>query len=579
MASCLYCRTKKIKCSRKSEDESCSRCLLRKQKCINKSTEDLVVVKSDDMKKQMEEIKVLKARIAELEKQKLIKKNKPEGFESLMVHACVNCSTSSFKFCNYLNDCLEGQVKKLRNADLQLDFDGDFVKKEVILPSKYEALRLLNIAYTTVCNDYYLLVLSTTLTFVDEVYNATDLARLLKLELARLFFLFALGEFYTHTFKSQAGNLCGSEYFKTGLSFLRDTYESPSLAQIEVLLLATIYFNSAALVKQAYVYVGICSRLAIILGLNNSNNEDQRSDRGQRIICTIFTLEVALCSLLGYRISFSNTVVNVTNLISDSISNHDLGETYILKKRLALAVVNEQIIDQIYLTGQNDEQLFSSINRILKDLNTFYDELMNEWEEMKASSKRIFKRSRISLKLRFNECMILAIRPILYSVFLSRANLAAQRENQALSHAIKLSERSVSAALSNIHIVSDLFSEEGFSSWGYYDVYFLFSASIVIVLASSMDVFATTVQDTNMTLEQINDKIVGLFQHIADMGYPTARGLKENICQLREKLNGTNQTQLNSSLNSYLLDPSNLEKMLEEIDSYDFDIDFANNAF
>lgn len=314
--ACIYCHSKKIKCRRASENETCLKCLQQKQECCNRSSQKVTIVSVDKMRQQEEEIERLKSKIIDLERlhdtsgdflsdsssTNLQRDSNAFGaslFESFTALACIECSTSSVKFCNYLHDCLDGHIKKLENSHARFeDFNRLSPGNDIMLPPKHEALTLLQVAYQTICNDYYLLVISDTLTFMERVYDSVDLVGILRMELARLFFLFALGEFYFYPFKNQQGGCPGIKYFKTGLSLLDDTYEIPSLAQIEVLLLASIFFNSISHLKHAYVYIGICTRLATIMGLSNLNNQSQSGERGNRIMCTIYTLEVSLCSSL-----------------------------------------------------------------------------------------------------------------------------------------------------------------------------------------------------------------------------------------------------------------------------------------
>lgn len=560
--------------------------------CYNREQKNFTMVSVESINRKQEEVEALKAKIAELEEEKRLLNENSQSIstesdsnisidQSILyaIQACVKCSSSSVKFCNYLHECLDGQVTK--TCDLSIlfgDFDRGTQDINIELPSKNEALTLLKTAYGYLCNDYYLLVLSDTLLFVERVYASIDLNSVEKVELARLFFLFALGEIYSYPHKEQHRGLLGVGYFKTGLALIRDSYENPSMAQIEVLLLATLFFNSLSLLNYAYVYIGICSRLAIILELNNMNNESQSGERGNRIWCSIYTLEVSLCSSLGHQVSISNMLRNIPDRGPEF--NHDLGETYFIKKRLALAKINEKIIDRIYSFVRTDDQIFMTINEIIKELNDFYIAFMGDRKTMEVSAKDVFKRSTMSLQLRFNECIILVTRPILYSTFVTHGSDRWKGEGEwsVSSHALMFSEICIHAAMSNASIINEMFLTVQLPKYGYYDVNFLFSSSIVIILSCSLDYFSNVVyQGTTKDLTTFSEMTISMMQRIANVGNPTAKGLLGSLSQLREKLTKI-EGRSNQSLPSKPYSPVysyNLQKIWEEYVPEEFEFDFG----
>lgn len=590
--ACLYCHKKKIKCSRTREIESCKKCVSLNLTCVNREQKDFTVVSVDSIKHKQEEIDTLKRKVEELEEEKRILKEASQSINSeadsivpidqptlYAILACVKCSSSSFKFCNYLHEYIDGSVTKVCDFSVQFeDFDRGLQDINIELPSKNEALELLKTAHGYLCNNYYLLVLSDTLEFIDRVYSSVDLNCVERVELARLFFLFALGEIYSYPHKTLSGGPIGVRYLKIGLSLIRDTYESPSMEQIEVLLLATLFFNATSLLNYAYVYIGICSRLAIILGMNNMNNKSQRGERGNRIWCSIYTIEVSLCSSLGYRISISNMFPCISDPGPEF--DHDLGETYFITKRLALAKINEKIIDRIYSFERTDDQIFITINDIINELNDFYIAFMADWKYIEVDARGAYKRSYMTLQLRFNECIILVTRPILFSTFVTHGSdrWKGEREWSVSSHALKFSEICIHAAMSNVSMINEMFMTVNFPKYGYYEVNFLFSSSIVIVLSSSLDYFSNVVdQETRKDLTTFSEMAISTMQRIADLGNPAAKGLLGSLSQLREKLSkqgGYNNSLLIPKSNSAVYSQT-LQKILEEYIPGEFEFDFG----
>lgn len=308
------------------------------------------------------------------------------------------------------------------------------------------------------------------------------------------------------------------------------------------------------------------------------NNESQSGERGNRIWCSIYTLEVSLCSSLGHQVSISNMLRNIPDRGPEF--NHDLGETYFIKKRLALAKINEKIIDRIYSFVRTDDQIFMTINEIIKELNDFYIAFMGDRKTMEVSAKDVFKRSTMSLQLRFNECIILVTRPILYSTFVTHGSDRWKGEGEwsVSSHALMFSEICIHAAMSNASIINEMFLTVQLPKYGYYDVNFLFSSSIVIILSCSLDYFSNVVyQGTTKDLTTFSEMTISMMQRIANVGNPTAKGLLGSLSQLREKLTKI-EGRSNQSLPSKPYSPVysyNLQKIWEEYVPEEFEFDFG----
>lgn len=108
---------------------------------------------------------------------------------------------------------------------------GDFQ-----LPDRIHANLVIRVALRFIGNDYHLFLKKAFFEKLESTYRVTAQEDLVWL--CKVFVLLALGELYSHrTRASNSHNVPGTGYFLQAVSLLQDLHETPSVMQVEVLLL------------------------------------------------------------------------------------------------------------------------------------------------------------------------------------------------------------------------------------------------------------------------------------------------------------------------------------------------------
>ncbi|CAG85053.2 DEHA2B02266p [Debaryomyces hansenii CBS767] len=602
--ACHYCYTKKIKCRRELQTQPCKKCQDLNIKCETREHNLKITISRSLFEDQKQEIAILKEKLKSAENARISMGDRIQELESLgrptiqpdPTDECNSFgieSTSSLHFNQNLYSLITGVKNVMNINDPPSELYQDYTRSSKLcvysLPDKQTAVSLLNVAYKTLCFDYHLLIRKTTSFTIDQIYDNISSTSVDRNEVIRLFFLLSFGELYNTPLSKSYEGYPGLKYFKIGISFLQDLYETPTIGYIEIILLASLYFNSLNLLNYSYVYLGVAARLSMIMGLNRRSTYENISlslhekERYKRVWWTVYILDVFLSSNLGYSISLSNE--NNIDLPQGKYSldlklKDEFNPAFFLIKRIELAKINVSIVNEIYTSRSSENRLMESINQILSELNSFYANLILDSKDVVNNNDlEVFNRSTVSLKLRYNECVILATRPIFLSFFeINRTNSwDVNLINKETSSIIKLSEVCIQAAMSNCDILHSLFINEKISYYGYIDTNFLFSATTIILMGSSMDYFSyVTHQNSDLDLNSFMNRSVSMMEAMHGFGNLSATEFLKHITKLRSNLKSakeaTHKDNCHTS-NFFLdLDFETLEQELQEYIPGEFNI-------
>lgn len=587
--ACQYCYGKKIKCVRGSEHEPCKKCAKLKLQCINRAHKRIAVVSEDLMEQLRLENEKLKEEVLVLASENKILRSRKEfqnsthqvgshsPFEASTSNAlsdCVRATTSTFNFCKFMYGYLGGNEREFPHAEM-LPKENSWTSESKFshLPLKELSVSLLETAYHFLCNDYHLAELSDTLHILEKVYKVgPELVD--RIELARLFLLLSLGKLYTTPLNVEVGKHPGFEYFREGMLLIEDQFYVASTTQIEVLLLVALFFNSLSLLNYSYLYLGICIRSAKLLRLDNER-ENITEHKSYRLRCTIYMLEVSLCTSLGFttlmptpNIDFWQSVENIPD---------PQGNSYFISKRFALAKINERIINEIYVDNRTLVQIMSSIRQVISDLDHLYSEIMVDTKAISGISQRSFERSTISLRLRFNECMMLATRPLIFAALTDDWSHFLDVSTDSNLVALALAEFCIHAAMKNVNIIHKIFRNRELSYYGYYDVNSLFASAVILSIASCIDYFSNVVSlDDQMDIEHVSELTISMMLAISAIGNPSAKLFLDALEELRNKLKGwsSNPIKKNQQSQFHNLTYDKFEWIIDEYSPSRFDFNF-----
>lgn len=143
-------------------------------------------------------------------------------------------------------------------------------------------------------------------------------------------------------------------------------------------------------------------------------------------------------------------------------------------------------------------------------------------------------RSVASLQLHFNQCIILATRPILLDVLMAKitGNLEPQAAALPLTGTLKtLAEACVSAARTSNTIFSYLFVENSLAIRGYFDAHHLFASTLVLIISASISPNASD-SDSVQTAFQLM-KLMKENGNVAAANYfPRLQQIQDAFCRM-----------------------------------------------
>ncbi|KGO54610.1 Major facilitator superfamily domain, general substrate transporter [Penicillium expansum] len=197
----------------------------------------------------------------------------------------------------------------------QHDIFHRLMRPEVVLPDRIQARLLVEVAIRFIGTDYHLILKKTFFDTLDRTC-AGEIPRN-PAWMCKFFVLLALGEMYSNRKRRMADqHVPGTDYFLRAVGLLQDLYETPSVEQVEVMVLFCFYSNALGRVKTAYTYSGIALRMALGLGLHRSLPTDTKlcpvdREHRKRVWWTLYTLDRLCSSNLGYPLLISDAVIDV----------------------------------------------------------------------------------------------------------------------------------------------------------------------------------------------------------------------------------------------------------------------------
>ncbi|KAF4125407.1 hypothetical protein GMORB2_4247 [Geosmithia morbida] len=394
----------------------------------------------------------------------------------------------------------------------QMNQDGG-----VKLPGRIRANLLVRIALSFIGQDYHFFIHKDFLQQLHLAYDpatSSDAAGGFQPPLGtswvcKLYVVLALGELYSNVMSTCTSDQAtpavpGTEYFKAAVRLLQDTFEEPSVTQIEIMLLFCFYSNALGRCKSAHMYSGMAMRMSTCLGLHRrilDGHNLSLTEREHRIRLwwTVYVFERSTCSKLGQPLTIQDTEIDVEMPSGDPSSGapkHELGLAEHLTAHVNLARITGLIMTDIYSPASvaNRDKFVPSTRSILQRLR--------RWDAEAPASLRWRPEGRdprpvASLQLFFNQCIILTTRPILLYILKvrnpftgSNGAMLSTREKASIPQVPisdttrSLADSCISAARMSNSIISQLFVQSMLAICGYFDAYHLFSSTLVLIISA-----------------------------------------------------------------------------------------------
>ncbi|KAJ5490164.1 hypothetical protein N7453_010989 [Penicillium expansum] len=285
----------------------------------------------------------------------------------------------------------------------------------------------------------------------------------------------------------------GIEFFKQGLLLLRPSYEEPTIEQVEAMNLITFYCYSLNRRKTAYAYAGMALRLAMLLGLSTPHNQMSllEQEHRKRIWWTTICMDIMTCTELSLTPAAAFDEDSIEFPDNSQLSAEDVEEfsdPQYLTAQVKLCRIKYQIIKKISeLRFGNAVEAHALIEPCLQALNNWRLEFSPTLEFTSdggfTDGTLAFPpmRTIASLLLRYNQCFILLLRPLLLKQLhdIIHGQVALEPRNDLAS----LNTQCLQAAKNNTAIQFALSKCHKIAKFGFWESLHIFSSLTVHVIS------------------------------------------------------------------------------------------------
>ncbi|KAK8240198.1 putative C6 transcription factor [Phyllosticta capitalensis] len=414
---------------------------------------------------------------------------------------------------------------------------------EFQLPNKTYARMLVQVVLRFIGSDYHLIQRKSFMRRLDETYSAQTHND--PVFLCRLFVVFALGELYSKK-TAVAGNrrsVPGTSFFLQAMNLFQDLHEEADVDYIETLLVMSFYSHALNRKNTAYTYAGLALRLSLTLGLHRNITYDKNIsaveiENRRRVWWTVYTFDRLCSSKLGHPVMIRDEDIDAPYPSVDGLTPEEREEFIDVDQLCAnikLAQITGNILNLIYSIpgAQHEVNFVRNVHKILTSLK--------EWDASLKPGLRLdhtvtppYKsRSVASLRLHFNQCIMLTTRPILLYVFKYHVRPAGTASSPNTSRPLSpmttaLSEACIHAARNSNKLLAQLWIDGAIATFGYFDAHYIFSSTIVLLMANILN--------PSESDKDAIDLAWSLLQSMADDGNLPASEYWERLALLQKDL-------------------------------------------
>ncbi|KAI8208772.1 hypothetical protein K4K52_001113 [Colletotrichum sp. SAR 10_76] len=399
------------------------------------------------------------------------------------------------RFRQVISDPEEPQPKHI----LRLNYAPDkelmtLVKSDIPWPTPSRSRFLVEVALKYVSRRYHVVRRSSIMENLEQsIHNPSWGDLMLR---SKLWALFAIGELYSTRSIPSERDFPGMAYFAKASRILGLLDERPGTDSIEIMLLLSFYSLVLNRRYSAFVMSGTAMRMAIVMGLHLNIPESQLRDpdlreHRKRLFWTTYIFDRVWASKLGHPSAIQDNDIGV-DLPSEPVVGQTFGADFddaayhIANLRLA-ALVTKTVRSIYGQRNQGDATLSTRVQQALKDLRAWVEDLPTHLQIDNPDSGP----KPISLHLSFNQCAILATRPILLHILRTQVaswpSSSPVTDAQVPASAITLSEACIRCARHSIRLLTDSWIDGSFATFDYFYTQYLFSALTILAASSLLD--------------------------------------------------------------------------------------------
>ncbi|RAQ42066.1 fungal specific transcription factor [Aspergillus flavus] len=398
-------------------------------------------------------------------------------------------------FATRLRQFLTEDPNTAHVARTQYTPESSLLEGEAHWPSLAQARLLVKIAFNQLSRVYHLFLRKSTLEQLESLYRLPNLRDDPALT-CKFFSLFALGEVYSsRSISSPTSRVPGTRYYVRAMGIIPILPERPGMIHIESLLLLSLYSYFLNRRHSAYTLIGSAMRLGLILGLNHNIPARQCTDPTERehrvrLWWAIYIFDRMYTSKIGLplQIRDDDIYVDLPTAVNSPDAEEQFSDTAYLVSSIRLARIIGQIVEKIYTRKPHQESFLQREQQLLLALQDWVQSLP---AHIKLPAVETPQKHVVSLHLQFNQCVILATRPILlHALFQQRAH----RENHedTPQPVITLSEACIHAARHSHTLITEEWVNGSLPMYGYFYAQYLFSSAIILVMSGLLPSIGTT---------------------------------------------------------------------------------------
>ncbi|KAK8169093.1 fungal-specific transcription factor domain-containing protein [Phyllosticta citrichinensis] len=414
---------------------------------------------------------------------------------------------------------------------------------EFQLPNKTYARMLVQVVLRFIGSDYHLIQRKSFMRRLDETYSAQTHND--PVFLCRVFVVFALGELYSKK-TAVAGNrrsVPGTSFFLQAMNLFQDLHEEADVDYIETLLVMSFYSHALNRKNSAYTYAGLALRLSLTLGLHRNITYDKNTsaiaiENRRRVWWTVYTFDRLCSSKLGHPVMIRDEDIDAPYPSVEGLSPEEREEFLDvdhLCANIKLAQITGNILNLIYSIpgAQLEVNFVRNVHKILTSLKEWDSTLPPGLRLDHTATPPYKSRSVASLRLHFNQCIMLTTRPILLYVFKYHVRPAGTASSPNTTRPLSpmttaLSEACIHAARNSNKLLAQLWIDGAIATFGYFDAHYIFSSTIVLLMANILN--------PSESDKDAIDLAWSLLQSMADDGNLPASEYWERLALLQKDL-------------------------------------------
>ncbi|CAH0023712.1 unnamed protein product [Clonostachys rhizophaga] len=380
---------------------------------------------------------------------------------------------------------------------VQDDIISSLGESKLSWPTPSRARFLLKVCFNTVCRRHYLVRKSSTAQLLEEAIR--NPAACDKLSVCKLFALFALGEIYSTRTCISGDTFPGILYYLSASRMLSVLSEQPRIDCVEIMMMLSIYSLAMNRRHSGYCLVGYAVRFSILMGLHLNVPRTQLPscelhEHRIRIWWTVYSLDRLWACMLGKPVSIQNEDIDVnlpskSDLFAESFEE-DVADADYLTASLRIANLGAHITASIYGRRTHDSPISRRVQQALQDLSTWLEQLPGP---LHVALDQVLPNSAmpmITLFVYFNQCLIIASRPVLLHTLRQYRNSREQTTAATTTilppseTALSLSETCIKCARRSYRILTESWINGAFPTFDFTFTQYLFSASTILAMSS-----------------------------------------------------------------------------------------------